>query len=141
MPLASSIPTLTRRMLLRAGSAVLAGFDLAPLANPLRAAASSVKPRGTADACVFIFLGGGISHVDSFDLKEDKSTPQDFDTREVAPGLKMPVALFPKLSKEFHRLAVVRSMETWESEHGRATYYLHTVHPPSPARLAEIPSV
>ncbi len=139
---AFSIPTLTRRTLLRAGSAVLAGFDLAPLAGPLRAAASgAVKPRGSADACVFIFLGGGISQVDSFDLKEGPWTPQDFDIREVAPGLKMPVALFPKLSKNFKRLAVVRSMEAWESEHGRASYYLHTVHPPSPARLAEIPSI
>ncbi len=141
MPNSYSIPTLSRRMLLRTGSAVLAGFDLAPLARPLRAAASSAKPRGTADACIFVFLGGGLSHVDSFDLKEGPWTPQDFDIREVAPGLKLPVALFPKLSRESQRYAIVRSMEAWETEHGRATYYLHTVHPPSPARFAEIPSM
>lgn len=141
MPLSHSIPTLSRRMVLRAGSALLAGFDLAPLAGPLRAARSATKPRGSADTCIFVFLGGGLSHIDSFDLKEGPWTPQDFDIREVAPGLKLPVALFPKLSRELHRLAIVRSMEAWESEHGRATYYLHTVHPPSPARLAEIPSM
>ena len=141
MPQSTAIPTLTRRTLLQAGSAVLAGFDLAPLARPLQAAASSAKPRGTADACVFVFLGGGISHVDSFDLKEGDWTPQDFDIREVAPGVKMPVALFPKLSKEVNRFSILRSMEAWETEHGRASYYLHTVHPPSPARLAEIPSI
>lgn len=128
-------------MLLRAGSAVLAGFDLAPLAHPLQAAASTAKTRGSADACVFIFLGGGISHVDSFDLKEGKWTPPDFDVREIAPGVKMPVALFPQLSKEISRFSILRSMEAWETEHGRASYYLHTVHPPSPARLAEIPSI
>ena len=141
MPHPTGIPTLTRRTMLQAGSAVLSGFQLAPLVRPLQAAAGNAKPRGTADACVFIFLGGGISHVDSFDLKEGKWTPQDFDIREVAPGVKMPVALFPQLTKEMNRFAILRSMEGWETEHGRASYYLHTVHPPSPARLAEIPSI
>ncbi len=134
--------TLTRRCLLRSGAAMLAGFDLAPLPSPLRAAVGSrVKVRGSADQCIFIFLGGGMSHVDSFDLKEGAWTPQDFDIREAAPGVKAPTALFPKLTKNLGKVAILRSLETWETEHGRATYYLHAAHPPSPARLAEIPSV
>ena len=137
----SPFPALSRRHLLRAGSAVLAGFDLLPSARLRAAIARKVEPLGSADFCIFVFLGGGLSHVDSFDLKEGPWTPQDFDIRTVAPGLRLPVALFPKLSAAHKQYSIVRSMETWESEHGRATYYLHSAHPPSPARLAEIPAL
>lgn len=39
------------------------------------------------------------------------------------------------------RLAIVRSLEAWESEHGRATYYMHVAHPSSPARAREMPAL
>ena len=42
---------------------------------------------------LFIFLGGGLSHLDSFDLKEGAWTPNDFDIRQVTPEIRLPVAL------------------------------------------------
>src|SRR6185503_3786641 len=105
-----SIPTLSRRYLLRSGAALFAGYELLPTLPILNAESmGSAKPRGAADQCIFIFLGGGISHVDSFDLKEGAWTPQDFDIREVAPGVRMPTALFPRLSKDLNKVAIVRS--------------------------------
>jgi hypothetical protein len=138
----SGIPTLTRRRLFHAGGVALAGFDLLPMAAPLKAyTKAKVKPRGTAEYCVFVFLQGGASHVDSFDLKEGKWTPPDFDVKTVAPDLRLPVGLFPKLSTSLDKFAIVRSLEAWETEHGRATYYLHVAHQVSPARVREIPSL
>ncbi len=138
----SPIPTLTRRQLLRVGGVSLAGFELLPFANPLNAAVKQkVNPRGTAEYCIFVFLQGGASHVDSFDLKEGVWTPPDFDVRTINPGLKLPAGLFPKLSECTDQFSIVRSLEAWESEHGRATYYLHVAHQVSPARVREIPSL
>jgi len=79
--------------------------------------------------------------VDSFDLKEAKWTPPDFQVTQVAPDVKMPVSLFPKLSQNFRKIAILRSLETWETEHERAIYYMHAAHGFSPARIKEIPSV
>lgn len=133
---------LTRRQLVRIGGVALAGFELLPLARPLRALTKEkVSPRGTAEYCVFVFLQGGASHVDSFDLKEGSWTPQDFDVRTIHPEVRLPVGLFPKLSRELDKIAIVRSLEAWETEHGRATYYLHVAHQVSPARVREIPSL
>jgi hypothetical protein len=138
----SPIPSLTRRSLLRIGGVSLAGFELLPFAPPLNAAAKQkVNPRGAAEYCIFVFLQGGASHVDSFDLKEGKWTPPDFDVRTIHPDLKMPTGLFPKLSQCTDKFAIVRSLEAWETEHGRATYYLHVAHQVSPARVREIPSL
>lgn len=137
-----NVPTLTRRQLFKVGAVAVSGFDLLPIVNPLRATAKeTVHPRGSADFCLFIFLYGGPSHVDGFDVKEGKWMPEDFDVRETLPGLRWPVGLYPKLSQKLNKLAIVRSLESWETEHERATYYLHAAHAISPARVAEIPAV
>lgn len=137
-----NVPTLTRRQLFTVGAVAVSGFDLLPTVNPLRATAKEkVKPRGSADFCLFIFLYGGPSHLDSFDVKEGKWMPQDFDVRELVPGTRWPVGLFPKLGEKLNKFAIVRSLESWETEHERATYYLHAAHAISPARVAEIPAV
>ncbi len=137
-----AVPTLTRRSLFKIGAVAISGFDLLPMLRPLNATVKDkVKPRGTAEYCLYVFLQGGCSHVDSFDLKEGKWTPPDFDVKQIAPGVKMPVALFPKLSENFQKYAILRSLETWETEHERAIYYMHAAHGFSPARIKEIPSV
>jgi len=137
-----AVPTLTRRNLFKIGAVAISGFDLLPMLRPLNATVKEkVTPRGTAEYCLYVFLQGGCSHVDSFDLKEGKWTPPDFDVKQIAPGVKMPVALFPKLSENFQKFAILRSLETWETEHERAIYYMHAAHGFSPARIKEIPSV
>src|SRR2546425_3584027 len=107
------IPTLTRRNLLKVGAVAISGFDLLPMLRPLNATVKEkVRPRGTAEYCLFVFLQGGCTHVDSFDLKEGKWTPPDFEIKQVAPGIKMPVSLFPKLSRALSKFASLRSLAT-----------------------------
>lgn len=140
--LPAHMPVLTRRQLLQIGAVAVSGFDLLPFLRPLNVVAKeNIKPRGTAEYCVFIFLQGGASHVDTFDMKEGRWTPSDFDIRSLKPEIRWPVGLFPKLGQKLDRVAIGRSLETWETEHGRATYYLHVAHPISPARAREMPSL
>ncbi|MGH8247661.1 MAG: DUF1501 domain-containing protein, partial [Gammaproteobacteria bacterium] len=79
--------------------------------------------------------------LDTFDLKEGRWTPPDFDVRTIKPGLVLPYGLFPKLAQQIDQVAIVRSVEAWESAHARALYYLQAGHAPSPARQKEIPSL
>jgi hypothetical protein len=142
MKYASAAPALTRRAFLRAGSATASFFSLLPFAAPWNVrAASKARPRGTADHLIFLFLNGGPSQIDTFDVKEGPWTPPDFDIRELRGGLlRWPFGLFPRLAGKLDDLAIVRSHEAWEVEHSRAQYYLQVAHPISPARRAEIPS-
>ena len=76
----TNIPVLTRRQMLKFGALTLSGFELLPMLRPFVVKASQkANPRGSADYCIFVFLQGGPSHIDSFDLKEGRWTPQDFD--------------------------------------------------------------
>lgn len=132
---------LTRREMFRVGAATVGAYSFLPLVPFQARAAQAVKPRGSARFVIWVMLDGGASHLDTWDLKEGPWTPPDFDVREVQPGVKWPMRLFPQLSKQLHRSAIVRSLEAWDSVHGRAQYYVQSAHSLNPALHKEIPSV
>lgn len=135
-------PKLTRRDLFRVGGVSVAGYVLMPVLQPLNVEASrKIKVRQSADFVIFLFLEGGASHVDTFDFKEGKWTPPDFDPRTVGPDLRMPYGLLPKLATMTDKYAIVRCCEAWESAHARAQYYIQVGHVFSPSRIKEMPSV
>ena len=137
------VPTLTRRNFIRFGAATASCFYLLPLIRPLNVRASSrLNLRGTAEYCIFLFLNGGPSQIDTFDFKEGRWSPPDFDLRTMKGGLlTLPYGLFPRLAEKLDDLAIVRSVQAWEAAHARAQYYLQVAHPISPARRKEMPSV
>src|SRR4051794_27839638 len=140
--LLTNVPTLSRRDLFRIGATTFAGYELLPMIAPLQVrAAEKVTPRGSAEFCIFLFLVGGPPQLDTFDLKEGKWTPPDFDVRTINPDVKMPFALFPKLSGKLDQMLLARSVEAWESVHERGQYYIQAGRAFSIARAKEIPSV
>src|SRR2546428_4830555 len=99
-------PTLSRRLFLRTGLASISGFYLLPMMRPFNVnAETKVKLRGEAEYCIFIFLNGGASQLDTFDLKEGRWTPSDYDIRTIKPGIVLPYGLFPKISEQIQHLA------------------------------------
>ena len=133
----------TRRQMLRAGAALGAGYYFLPLIKPRQLrAASNVTPRGSARFCIILMLDGGQSQVDTWDLKEDSWTPQNFDIRTTRPEIgKWPYALYPQLAERFDKYLLARSMGAWDAVHGRAQYYIQTGHPLNLALAKEIPAL
>jgi hypothetical protein len=132
----------TRRDTLRLGGYGLLGAfaDQAGLVPSVRAAGKA-NPRGGARFVVLIELAGAISHLDTFDFKESAGTPKDLDVRPLRNDLYLSHRLFPELSKEMDRVAVVRSMKSHEVVHFRGQYYTQAGRPLNPAQAQEIPSV
>ena len=139
----TAIPTLSRRGFLKIGPVGVSCFYLLPVARPLNVQASTpLKLRGTAEQCIFIFLSGGPSQIDTFDFKEGRWSPPDFDLRTMQGGpMKLPYGLFPRLAGKLDDLAIVRSVEAWEAGHARAQFYTQVAHAVSPARRNEMPSI
>ncbi|MFQ3594040.1 MAG: DUF1501 domain-containing protein [Gemmataceae bacterium] len=70
---------------------------------------ASKKPR--AKAVILVFLGGGLSHHDSFDLKPEAPPEIRGNYKPIAtsvPGLQISEML-PRLAKVMHQIALVRS--------------------------------
>jgi len=131
---------LTRREAFKVGASAVSAYWFLPLLKPTNVyAQSKVNPRGSARFVIFVMLEGGQSHVDSWDLKEGKWTPQNFDVREIEPGVKWPMSLFPQLARHRERYSLIRSMEAWDSVHFRAQYYVQSAHMMNPALQKELP--
>ncbi|MDG2123775.1 MAG: DUF1501 domain-containing protein [Verrucomicrobiales bacterium] len=120
MPLHGPHPrSLTRRSLLQAGGIGLLGLGMADVAA-LRAAASpssSARPKSV----IYIFLSGGLSQHDSFDMKPD--APQDIrgefsPIRTNTPGLHICEHL-PELAKRSHLWSLCRSLGHDWNEHSQ----------------------
>jgi hypothetical protein len=119
----------TRRDFLRVGSLGLAGLSLPAL---LRAEAAETrsnakkKSQATAQSVILVFLGGGISHHDSFDLKPE--APDDIrgkytSIRTTVPGLGIGEKL-PLMAKVMDRITLVRSGSHNNDHHETATNWV-----------------
>src|ERR1700737_4175610 len=89
----------SRRELLKFGGLGLLGASI-PGAWPLQLGATpamKTNPRGNARNVIFFELAGALSHVDSFDFKENVSTQKDFDVRKTETGIYVAHALFPRM--------------------------------------------
>ena len=131
-----------RRDVLKLGTlSLLGGFVEQGLWPPEVRAAGKSNPRGTARNCIVVEAAGAISHTDTFDFKENAGTQPDFDVRQVRNDLYLSQRLFPELSSEMDKVAVVRSFWSHEVVHFRGEYYTRAGRPLNPAQVSEIPPV
>jgi uncharacterized protein (DUF1501 family) len=80
-----------------------------------------------------IFLAGGSSQLESWDPKPGTDTGGPFRAIPTSvPGIHIS-ELLPMTAKQMHRLAIVRSINTRENDHGKGRYLMETGRPQSPA--------
>lgn len=120
--------SVSRRSLLKSVLAGTVGFSTSGW-FPLFADQLAANPKRRRH-CVLLWMSGGPSQTDTFDLKPDHENGGEFEeiaTR--APGLRISEHL-PKLAEFGNRLAVIRGLNTKEGDHGRGTYLMRTGHKP-----------
>lgn len=80
--------------------------------------------------CILLWMNGGPSQTDTFDMKPEHNNGGEF--KEVAtsvPGLRFSEHL-PLLGAHADQLAIVRSVSTKEGDHARGTHLVRTGHAP-----------
>jgi hypothetical protein len=110
----------SRRELLCAGSLAVAGVSLADL---LRIEAAAQEPvTAPAKSVILLWLWGGPSHLDTFDLKPDAPVEYRGPYAPIAtsvPGIQI-CELLPRLARRADRYAILRSMHAESNDHGIA---------------------
>ncbi|TXT36918.1 MAG: hypothetical protein FD138_839 [Planctomycetota bacterium] len=107
--------SVSRRSFLRIGAAGVGGLTLADL---LRADANAA-PGATKKSVINIFLSGGPTHHDTFDLKPEATSEIRGEFRPIATncaGFEI-CELFPKLAQVADKFSVVRSLTGISEEH------------------------
>jgi hypothetical protein len=88
-----------------------------------KAAAGKKTP---AKSCILLWMDGGPSQKDTFDLKPDSKGAGTFKPiKTAASGIEISEHL-PKVAGVMDRGVLVRSMTTPEGAHARAKYFMHT---------------
>ena len=132
MSIFSRVPDgMTRRHFMSnmAGAAALAGPATA-FTNSLMANVTDLKKRHKA--AILLWMGGGPSTMDLWDLKPGAPTGGQFKPISTsADGVEISEHL-PLMSKQMHHMSIVRSMSTREADHMRGRYYMHTGYVPNP---------
>ncbi|MBM4023187.1 MAG: DUF1501 domain-containing protein [Planctomycetes bacterium] len=112
-----------------AGAATLAAPATA-FTNTILAQATDMRKRHKA--AIMLWMGGGPSSIDIWDLKPGAPTGGPFkQIATSADGVAISEHM-PLMAKQMHHMAVVRSMSTREADHMRGRYYMHTGYVPNP---------
>lgn len=93
-------------------------------------------------SCILLWMNGGPSQIDTFDLKSGHANGGEFkEIDTTVPGIRISEHL-PKVATWMKRMAIIRSMNTKEGDHGRATHLMHTGYvPQGPIRYPTLGSL
>jgi len=114
----------TRREMMQLSAAGLTSFSFSNWLPVL--AANAAETRQRTKSCILLWMDGGPSHKDTFDLRPgtDQGGPyQNIDTN--VNGIRISEH-FPQFAQLANHAAIIRSMSTGEGAHARAKYNLHT---------------
>lgn len=120
-----------RRHFLRVGAIPLMGLEL----SKLLASESAQSGEATARNIILVWLDGGPSTIDMWDLKPSASSQIRGEFRAiptVAEGVHICEHL-PYMAKQMDHCALIRSVTHTIAEHGQGTEYVLTGNPISPA--------
>lgn len=126
-PMKKHRPLFTRREMLKVGA--IGGLSLSQY---LRAQAASGK-KNSQRSGIFIFLEGGPSHQDTFDLKPDAPALYRGEFKPIptaVPGIHICEHL-PELAKRMKDYAIIRGLTHTIADHGLGKKYLLTGNRPS----------
>jgi hypothetical protein len=121
---------LSRRSFLRVGFLGLAGLTLA---DHLRLKAAAKEGTSKDTAVILVWLGGGPSHLDMYDLKPEAPVEFRGEFREIdtaVPGIRIGEHL-PHEAKVMDRMSVVRSVTHTNAGHGMGSHWMLTGYVPT----------
>ncbi len=112
-----------------AGAAALAAPATA-FTNSILANATDMRKRHKA--AILLWMGGGPSSMDIWDLKPGAPTGGPFKQISTSADGVAICEHMPLMAQQMHHMAIVRSMSTREADHMRGRYYMHTGYVPNP---------
>ena len=96
-------------------------------AAPLLAKAQKMP---TAKNVIYLYMNGGMTHLDTFDPKPGAETQGD--TKAIRTNVDNIIISenFPKLAYVMDKIALIRSMNSTTGAHGQGQYLFHTSYKP-----------
>lgn len=130
----------SRRQFLSYASRTLLGVSILPTMAPLGAWAADKKNtpvtavpvspgrKPTARNIIYLYMAGGMTHVDTFDPKPEAGEKIAGPVKAIntaADGVQVS-EYFPMLAKQMNKVAIVRGLSTTQGAHEQGNYFMHS---------------
>ena len=124
-----------RREFLRVGALSYLGLGLSDYFQLSSLMASPNAKKAKAQSCILIWMHGGQSHLDTWDVKGNSGF-KPISTN--VPGIQIS-ELLPRVARHMDKLSIIRSMKNESNAHSEGSYYAMTGH--MPTTTTRFPSV
>ena len=95
--------------------------------------ANAQRLRKANKSCILLWMSGGPSHMDTWDLKpESEKNGGPFKPIATSAGGVEISEHLPNVAKQMQHLNIIRSLDSKEGNHDRGTYMMHTGYAPNP---------
>lgn len=124
---AKHLNDLERREFLAGVAKASLGVSILPsFAHAAGGEAKAAAKAATAKNVIFVYMSGGMPHVDTFDPKTDSEViGQSGPIKSKTGGVQVSKFL-PEIAKHTDKLAIIRSMSTKTGDHAGGNYLMHT---------------
>lgn len=118
---------LTRRHFIARTARSLLGVGLLPGFFSERALAveAALGKGGTAKNVIYLYMDGGMSHVDTWDPKQGEVAGPTKMIKTSASGVMLGEYL-PRTAKQMHLGTIIRSLTSTQGAHEQGNYFMHT---------------
>ncbi len=123
-----------RRDFVKAGALSYMGLSLSDYFQ-LSSLMAGTTEKAKAQSCILIWLFGGQSHLDTWDVKGNSGF-NPISTN--VPGIQISEIL-PRVARHMDKLSIIRSMKSESNAHSEGSYYTMTGH--LPTTTTRFPSV
>jgi hypothetical protein len=119
---------LSRRALLKGTVATAAGGAMMNWGNLLNGAAAAAAVKKKAKRCILLWMNGGCSQFETFDMKIGRAVGGPFrEIKTNLPGIHI-CELLPKMAQMMDKITVIRSMRTSQVDHPGGIHLMHTAY-------------
>lgn len=115
----------TRRQALAYAARSLLGVGLLPNFLSSSALAADPKRATSAKNVVYLYMDGGMSHVDTWDPKQGEVAGPTRTIATSTPGVRLGEYL-PRTARLMHHGTIVRSLTSTQGAHEQGNYFMHT---------------
>ncbi len=123
----NTLSDVDRRDFLAYSAKAFLGVGLMPLAARSKAFAGSAPFRNpTAKNIIYLYMAGGMSHLDTFDTKPGSDIQGSTRTIKTnVSGIRISEH-FPQVAQQMDKLALIRSLSSNQGAHEEGRYFMHS---------------
>ncbi|QDU19765.1 DUF1501 domain-containing protein [Urbifossiella limnaea] len=122
---------LSRRSLMTGLLTTAGGAAVANWGALVHSATIAAEAKRSGKRCIMLYMEGGASQTDTFDMKPGRRTAGPFRPIPTnVTGIQV-CEFLPCVARHADKLAIIRSMRTQSVDHGIGGYHMHTCYPSS----------